>query len=506
MRAAIYCRLSSEDRDKLSARDDSLSIRNQKAMLVRYALVQGWHIYDIYSDDDFSGADRSRPEFNRLIGDAKDRRFEIVLCKSQSRFTRELELVEKYIHGLFPRLGIRFVSPVDGADSENKGNKKARQINGLANEWFLEELSANIRSVKESQRLRGQHTGAFAPYGYRKDPEVKGHLTVDPEAAEVVRKIYKLYLDGMGKRSIARSLNEAGIPNPTAYKGRHGMVARKKQPASPLWSYFTVSNILTSEVYIGNMVQGKSGAASYKTREKVIYPKDRWTVVEGTHSPIIEREVWDLAQQRIAQRAVPGPRQPEGVFARKVRCLSCGAGMRAVKSGSRRGFRCSRHTIAPGSCIGASISLPRLERTVAAEVAALSRELLDEEALEAGISELESGKQQTEEAVQRLEREPEAGHAALRELYLRRIHGQLSEREYTELAARISREKAPLETGIPRMAQTPGIRMDRKALISRYADKRRLAGETVSYLVDRILVGPRDPVTGERPIEIHWNF
>ena len=122
MKVAIYCRLSAEDRDKLSIEDDSGSIQNQKAILIKYASSNGWTIYDIYSDDDYAGTDRSRPEFNRLIEDASDRKFDIVLCKSQSRFTRELELVEKYINGLFPRIGIRFVSLVDSADSESKGN------------------------------------------------------------------------------------------------------------------------------------------------------------------------------------------------------------------------------------------------------------------------------------------------------------------------------------------------------------------------------------------------
>ena len=134
MKTAIYCRLSEEDRNKTRKSDDSISIQNQKSMLIQYAIDQGWEIYDIYSDDDYTGSDRNRPQFNRLLADAQARKFDIVLCKTQSRFTRELELVEKYIHGLFPVWGIRFVSIVDNADTENKGNKKSRQINGLVNE------------------------------------------------------------------------------------------------------------------------------------------------------------------------------------------------------------------------------------------------------------------------------------------------------------------------------------------------------------------------------------
>ena len=140
-KVAIYCRLSEEDRNKKQETDDSNSIQNQKAMLLEYSIQQGWEVYNIYSDDNYTGSDRNRPEFKRLLDDAEAHKFDIVLCKSQSRFTRELELVEKYINGLFPIWGIRFISIVDNADTANKGNKKSRQINGLVNEWYLEDMS-----------------------------------------------------------------------------------------------------------------------------------------------------------------------------------------------------------------------------------------------------------------------------------------------------------------------------------------------------------------------------
>ena len=127
LKAALYCRLSEEDKNKECETDDSRSIQNQKAMLTQYSEHEGWEIYGIYSDDDYTGADRKRPAFNRLLSDAEARRFDIILCKTQSRFTREMELVEKYIHGLFPLWGIRFVSIVDNADTANRGNKKSRQ-------------------------------------------------------------------------------------------------------------------------------------------------------------------------------------------------------------------------------------------------------------------------------------------------------------------------------------------------------------------------------------------
>ena len=224
MKAAIYCRLSEEDRNKQFETDDSNSIQNQKAMLLQYAMEQGWEVYNLYSDDDYTGSDRRRPEFNRLLEDAKAHRFDIVLCKTQSRFTRELELVEKYIHGLFPIWGIRFVSIVDNADTANKGNKKSRQINGLVNEWYLEDMSENIRSVLTNRRQNGFHIGAFALYGYQKDPDQKGHLIIDEEAAAVVREVFTLFSHGYGKTAIARMLNDRGIPNPTEYKPLSGSI------------------------------------------------------------------------------------------------------------------------------------------------------------------------------------------------------------------------------------------------------------------------------------------
>ncbi len=516
MKVAIYCRLSAEDRDKSSAEDDSESIQNQKAMLIKHASKKGWTIYDIYSDDDYAGTDRRRPEFNRLITDANDRKFDIVLCKSQSRFTRELELVEKYINGLFPRIGIRFVSLVDSADSENKGNKKARQINGLVNEWFLEELSENIRSVKTSQRQRGYHIGSFAPYGYRKDPEEKGHLIIDSEAAEVICMIYKLYLEGKGKQVIARILNESGIPNPTEYKRQHGLVRNKKDKSSTLWSYFTITNILTNEVYIGNMIQGKSGVGDYKTQEKVTYSPEQWIVVNGTHEPIIDQHTWDEVQAMIANKATPGQKRPEGVFARKVRCIHCGSRMQAVKNGNKRAFKCGRHAIAHNACVGAYISLPKLERIVAAQLHVLSQELLDEEALEAGINplpELEILKEQIEADITSLEHEIEANHTAIRSLYMSKVRGGIGEQDYIAQAIQISEEKnfmenkvSELKEQIEQIEHTMATYHNRKLLVRQYVDTRTLRKEMVSVLVDHILIGHRDPVTKETPVEIHWNF
>ena len=212
MRAAIYCRLSKEDR---VTNGESESIQNQKSMLIQYAIEKGLDIYQIYSDEDYSGVDRSRPAFNAMIQDASEHKFDVVIAKTQSRFTRDMELVERYLHGKFPEWGIRFIAVVDHADTADQYNKKARQINGLINEWYLEDLSENVRSVMRHKQLTGQFIGSFAPYGYAKDPNDHNHLVIDPEAAVVVRRIFQMAIQGHGYRSIVSTLNSEGVPNPT---------------------------------------------------------------------------------------------------------------------------------------------------------------------------------------------------------------------------------------------------------------------------------------------------
>ena len=227
-------------------------------------MERGWDIYHIYCDEDYSGADRLRPDFNRMIQAAKEKQFQIILCKSQSRFTRDMELVEKYIHGLFPIWGIRFIAIADNADTEVKGNKKARQINGLVNEWYLEDLSENIRMVFDMKRRQGRYIGGFPIYGYQKDPKDHNHLIIEPEAAQVVRQIFRWSLEGHGKQEIAKLLNDQGIPNPTRYKAEHGWASGHPVSNSHgLWNKTTIWRILRNEMYTGVMLQGRRKKVSY---------------------------------------------------------------------------------------------------------------------------------------------------------------------------------------------------------------------------------------------------
>lgn len=517
MKAAIYCRLSEEDRNKQCAADDSNSIQNQKAMLLQYATEMGWEVYQIYSDDDYTGADRRRPEFVRLLKDAEQRKFDIILCKTQSRFTRELELVEKYIHGLFPVWGIRFISIVDNADTANKGNKKSRQINGLVNEWYLEDMSENIRSVLTNRRENGFHIGAFALYGYKKDPEQKGHLIIDEEAAAIVREVFNLFASGMGKTAIARLLNDRGIPNPAEYKRLHGL--RYKPPKtrnSTLWRYFAISDMLINEIYIGNMVQGKYGSVSYKTKQNKPRPKSEWYRVEGTHAPIIDRDLWDRVQALIAQKSKPWGNGATGLFARKAICANCGYSMRTCKNRGIHYLKCGSRHVAKDACVGSFIQVDKLERLVLEELRRLSEAYLDEDALEQGIefaNNLQVQKDQLLTSLATYRKRVDEYSKGIRELYMDKVKGLITDADYTDMSKEFTRDRERFEQligdtvkQVAELDERIEVGDNRRALIERYVDLDHLTRDVVETLIDHIEIGKRIPGTKIVPIEIHWNF
>lgn len=526
MKAAIYCRLSEEDRNKVNETDDSNSIQNQKAMLIQYALEHGWEVYNIYSDDDYTGSDRRRPEFNRLLADAEAGKFDIVLCKTQSRFTRELELVEKYIHGLFPVWGVRFISIVDNADTDNKGNKKSRQINGLVNEWYLEDMSENIKSVLTSRRQSGFHIGAFALYGYKKDPDQKGHLIIDEEAAPVVREVFSLFAQGYGKTAIARRLNDRGIPNPTEYKRQHGL--RYKGPEnknSTLWKYTAIADMLSNEMYIGNMVQGKYASVSYKTKINKPRPKEEWYRVEGTHEPIVDAELWNRVQNLLREKAKPFKVGKIGLFARKVRCGYCQYVMRSSK---HRNFRddgtpdgkhylqCETRFVSKEACPGAFIGEEKLERYVLEELHRLCKDYLDMDTLGQSVvigDDFEERMTALKRDLASYKKKAEEYARGIRELYLDKTKGVITESDYIEMSDGFKEEKARVEfiasdteRQIAELQEKIDAKDNRREILEKYTHIEHLNREIVDELIDFIYVFKRIPGTRIVPIEIHWNF
>lgn len=385
------------------------------------------------------------------------------------------------------------------------------------NEWYLEDMSDNIRSVLKARRKKGLHIGAFALYGYKKDTDKKGHLIIDEEAAVVVREVFTLFSQGYGKTAIARLLNDRGIPNPTEYKRQKGL--RYQQPKaknSTLWKYFAISDMLTNEMYIGNMVQGKYGSISYKTKQNKPRPKSEWYIVEGTHEPIIERELWDRVQKMIQQRAKPFDGGTIGLFARKARCANCGYVMRSSKNRGKHYLQCSNRHIARDACIGSFISVDKLEQMVIDELNRLSRVYLNKDELEMNIElcgNLQAQKDATLSNIASYEKRVTELTKGLRELYMDKVRGIITTTDYIEMSKEFTADRERLEklisdghTQVSEIERKIKVGDNRQELIEQYTNPKHLSRVMVEHLIDYISVGKRIPNTQDVPIEIHWNI
>lgn len=523
MKVAIYVRLSKEDDDvrkQSSGKQESESIQNQKSLLIKYAVERGYDIYNIYTDEDYSGADRDRPAFNCLIQDASQHKFDIVLAKSQSRFTRDMELVERYLHGKFPEWGIRFIAVVDHADTDDASNKKARQINGLINEWYLEDLSINVRTVLNHKCQSGQHIGSFAPYGYAKDPADHNHLVIDPVAAAVVRRIFQMVLSGYGATRIAKTLNEEGIPNPTLYKQQQGLNFTPGQDSRVpgLWSTASIRYILTNQTYTGDLVQGRHKKASYKSKKILVVPKDKWIIVPNTHEPIIPREIFEQVQRLCYERVVPcfysGAARP---LSKKVFCSCCGGSMQVCGNGKHHQYlRCRVHTYHPGLCKNLSIAVDALDAIVLQRVQQRLRELLDPDKLNLStwIKEVEDRAAVLQREFERLQKEREKRQGAIASLYQDHAVGAVNDAVFAQLDASFRKDIEGFDRRIRALEEEragtltdPAGRYERLHQMAREAGRpQALTRELVCALIDSVRVGPLDPETKKRDIEIRWRF
>ena len=466
-----------------------------------------------------SGADRLRPDFNRMIQAAKEKQFQIILCKSQSRFTRDMELVEKYIHGLFPIWGIRFIAIADNADTEVKGNKKARQINGLVNEWYLEDLSENIRMVFDMKRRQGRYIGGFPIYGYQKDPKDHNHLIIEPEAAQVVRQIFRWSLEGHGKQEIAKLLNDQGIPNPTRYKAEHGWASGHPVSNSHgLWNKTTIWRILRNEMYTGVMLQGRRKKVSYKSKALIDMPKEQWFRVEGTHEAIIDRELFQTVQRGLDLRSKTDGTGEVHLLSGLVKCMDCGSTM-SKTTNCQRGrprvsyLRCKLYADSGREklCTRHSIRLDQLIELVSERIRHYVQSCYKLKELELPPPP-DTRRDALEQEQKSLTTQLERRSQALKNLYLDRVSGILSEGQFVELNQDFLAEKSRLERRLAQIDIELGERaepLEQAALMERARELLKLETiprELVVALIEKIEIGEKDRETGKQEIRITWKF
>ncbi len=325
---ALYLRLSRDD-DNVG---DSNSIQTQRLMLRDYAQSHGLCVVDEYVDDGWSGTNYDRPGFQRMIDDIEDGKINCVVTKDLSRLGRNYILTGQYTEIYFPSKGVRYIAVNDNVDTINGESELAPFLN-ILNEMHARQTSKKVKAALHTRRMNGAHWGAHVLLGYRKDPDKKGHLLIDPETKWIVEKIFDLAVHGMGAAKITRILTEEQVPTPGwIHYTREGTYARFYQDAGEDkrydWNLSAVKSILKDENYVGNSIHNKSCIASFKTKKEVRNPKSEWICVENTHKGIISKEVFEQVQAQIANRRRMQKDGTTQIFAGLLKCADCGHNMK----------------------------------------------------------------------------------------------------------------------------------------------------------------------------------
>lgn len=335
--AALYLRLSKEDeKDNDVKNNDSESIKNQQSMLTDYVQNENLTVYDVYIDDGYSGTNFKRPDFERMISDIEAEKVNMVITKDMSRLGRDYIDTGHYMERYFPEKGVRYISLLDGIDTGNESyNNDITPFKAIMNDMYAKDISKKITSVKRDKQSKGLFIGGKAPYGYKKSSSEKNTIVIDEPAAEIVRYIFRLALEGKSCREIAILLNEKRIPTPAEYAGIKLSI---KGPYSGKWSAERISFMLKNEVYIGNMVQGRVKKVSYKSKKCRKLPPEDWTVVKNTHEALVDHRTFNKVGMFIKSRSKTRQRTLDYLLKGLVFCHECGYTLGVIKrtlSGNR---------------------------------------------------------------------------------------------------------------------------------------------------------------------------
>lgn len=323
----IYARLSKEDGDN----EFSESIDNQIDLIKKFIdNKESFLLIETYIDDGYSGLKfDNRIAFQKMIMDIKEGKINTVITKDMSRFGRESIETSTYVEKLFPMLGVRYISILDGYDSFTGQNIDVAPFKILLNDMYSKDISKKVRGSFEIKRQRGQFIGSTTPYGYVKCKEDHNKLIIDEYAASVVKRIFALYLEGNGKGAIATILEKEHILPPSVYKKeilKENYYNPHMKYKKVTWSFQTIHQILTNEVYVGNMVQKKYETISYKVKKKRIVPKEEQIIVAATHEAIIDRDTFETVQDlmKCRTKSLSTNQVEVNLFAGKLQCAECG--------------------------------------------------------------------------------------------------------------------------------------------------------------------------------------
>ena len=371
---ALYCRLSVEDTkdEKKNGKEDlSNSIQNQKAMLLQYARDHRFPHPTFFIDDGYSGVTYDRPGFQKMLDEIEAGHVGVVITKDLSRLGRNSALTGLYINYTFPQNDVRYIAINDHFDSINP-NSTDSDIAGIKNwfnEFFAKDTSRKIRAVQKAKGERGERLTVHVPYGYMKNPENPKEWIIDEEAAQVVKKIFTLCMNGRGPSQIADQLEKDKILTPTAYKNKQGVKTPHTEPENPYrWHESTIVNILERKEYIGATVNFKTYTNSIWDKKQRENPEENRVIFYNTHPAIIEQEVFDKVQEIRQQRHRRTATGKSSLFSGLVFCADCKQKLyySTTKYFEKRQdfFTCSTHRANKDKCSGHYIRAVVLEDLV----------------------------------------------------------------------------------------------------------------------------------------------
>ena len=520
----IYLRLSKDDNN---GHLESMSISNQRQLLKDYILEKGWKLVEEYVDDGWTGTNFERPSFKRMIDDALSGKINCIITKDLSRLGRNYVQAGYYTDEFFPENDIRYIAINDSIDTINDDNDMTA-FHHVLNEIYPKQVSKKVRQVKRKSAEQGMFMGSQAPYGYKKSPEDKHILIIDDEAALVIRRLFNEFASGDTARQIADRLNEEKVDSPRFYHyekmGRVNPLTEEKN----VWGSATVLQLLRNQVYIGNMVQGKRKTVSFKTKKMRQVSPDNWIVVENTHEPIVERELWDKVHSRMRtnSRVAKTKEKTVGMFAGILRCADCDSPLaymrKKLANGEKGLYRCSRYNNNGSNACGThyieendlcEIVLSDIRRYAIIaenEKETIANKLLTLKSKHA-MAETKVLRGQISNAENRLA----VIKTTIKNLYIDKCSGNLPEEVFKSMMEDFLKEQSELETQIPQLhdeleqisTATDEVN-EWLSLISDFTNIETLTRAVVCELIESITVSDRQKVNGkwEQSIDIRYRF
>lgn len=516
---ALYCRLSQDD----MLQGESNSITNQKAILKNYAEDNGFCNTVYYVDDGVSGTTWEREGFKAMLADIEEGKVGTVITKDLSRLGRDYLKAGEYIEIIFPDHDVRYITINDGVDTL-KSENELMAFKNIFNDWYARDTSKKIRAVFKAKGQSGKHL-SNPIYGYKHSETDRNLWLIDDEAAEVVRKIFHLCIDGYGPAQIARILTEEGIPTPTAYALSQSRDNGHKNANLSRWGMETISGILEKPEYAGHTVNFRTHVKSYKNKKRVDNPKEDWLIFENTHEPIVTQQEFDLVQELRKNKRRPTKHEEVNPFSGICYCADCGKKLYLCRAttmtADQEHLKCGTYAKDKNGCTIHFIRTIVLKEIILGELNKMVAFVKnnEDEFVQAAMDNSVQ-KQSSELAKSRKKlRDAEKRIAELDRLFIRlcedNVSGKISDERFSIMSAGYEDEQKKLRATVAELTDFIETAEQKSAdvtafiqVVQKYEHITELTPEIMHELIEKIVVHAPDKSSGHRTqkIEIHYSF